>query len=421
MIKLEKTKYYVLACSGGPDSMALFHMLLQEEIPFAVAFVNYHKRKESDNEEEMVKTYAEKHQKAFYSFDALKKNLKGNFQAWARDVRYEFLYELASTLEADGILIAHQRDDLLETYLLQKRRGGIYSYYGLKEETLYHEIPVFRPLLHYRKKELEEYCIKQEVPYSIDSSNLSNIYERNRIRHSIVEQLSVGEVGNLLEEIENVNRENQYLFQQAEKFYNESEDVYSIEAFQKLEEGVQKRVLYKVLTEYHWRGSGKELDAIRLFILSMKTNGELPIGDDLVVYKGYGTFEIANRNPYPYIFMVQKGENISNELFFFDFKTDPSVFYIKEDSYPLFITNASLDDKVKIGTIEKKVNRFFIDEKIPMRLRKIWPCIKDKNGKILFLPRTKDLFLDKNGIKTCVFSLKRLNQTTQEDFEEENA
>ena len=124
MLNLSKEKKYLLACSGGPDSMALFKMLLNNNISFDVALVNYHKRKESVIEEESVRNYCLMHNIEFYLLDTRILNVTGNFQSWARKVRYDFFSEIINKGGYDALLTAHQKDDLIETYIFQKRRKG---------------------------------------------------------------------------------------------------------------------------------------------------------------------------------------------------------------------------------------------------------------------------------------------------------
>ncbi len=405
---LSTTKFYILACSGGPDSMALFKMLLDDGYDFAVAFVNYHKRVESDIEQKAVKEYCQTHNKKFFFIEPKKKNSSGNFQAWARDVRYEFFYKLAKELHADGILVAHQKDDLLETYILQKNRGGIYSYYGLKDIILYKDVPIIRPLLEYRKKDLQNFCIKNNVPYFIDSSNLKNDYERNKIRHNVIEFLKEDEITNLINEINSQNILNEKYKIEVKSYIDKCNDNYQISEFASLSPEVQKMVIHYVLNEFDLKYSGYRIEAIKQFILSKKTNNILPLNKNLNIYKNYGYWEIGNIMKMNYKYFINEPMLVENDLFIFDLINGKDNFYIKDDSFPLEISIAPQNEKVKIGTLYKKINRVFIDDKIPMKLRNIWPCIKDKYGKLIFLPRKKDIFkIDDNGVKHLIFTIKK--------------
>ena len=106
------------------------------------------------------------------------------------------------------------------------------------------------------------------------------------------------------------------------------------------------------------------------------------------LYKNYGQFYFADEKK-TVTKVIYEPSIIDEKHFFFDLINGKDAFFIKENSYPLTICTPLKEEKVKIGQIEKKVNRLFIDEKIPLSLRKIWPCIKDKNGKIIYFPRKK--------------------------------
>ena len=394
---LTKEKHYLLGCSGGPDSMALFHMLLANNINFDVAFVNYHKRKESVIEEEAVRNYCKKNNIKFHLLSAKEEVVEGNFQAWAREFRYDFFKRLVKEYNYDSILIAHHKDDLLETYIFQKTRGGIYSYYGLKKEGTYKGIKVLRPLLAYRKDNLLEYCKDNNVPYFIDSSNLKDDYSRNKIRHEIVSKLSDTQIEEILSEIEKDNLINEEEKKKANNYLKNG----NVEEFLKLEDKVRQRVLFMLCSEYKVDISGREIKAIIDFLSSSK-NGELQLVEDIFVFKDYESFYISNKSNFEYEYIIEKECVFDNEFIYLDLINGKKELFIKGDPYPLKVCKPKKDEVVRIGNIDKKVNRLFIDEKISNKDRSIWPVIKDKNGKIIFFPRKKE----KKSNNKLVFKIK---------------
>ena len=100
---------------------------------------------------------------------------------------------------------------------MQKKRGAIVSYYGIKETTTINDMKVVRPLLSYRKNELLAYCQKNNIPFSLDSSNLNTKYTRNKIRHEIVEKLSDEELNLILHEILKIEQSNNKFKQKEQK------------------------------------------------------------------------------------------------------------------------------------------------------------------------------------------------------------
>ena len=118
MLSLDKNKKYLLACSYGPDSMALFDMLLNENYDFEVAHVNYHLRKESDGEENELREFCINYNKTIHVKNISKK-IEHNIEAECRKIRYAFFKEVYDKHRFDALLVAHNEDDHLETYLLQ--------------------------------------------------------------------------------------------------------------------------------------------------------------------------------------------------------------------------------------------------------------------------------------------------------------
>lgn len=207
MLNLEKNKKYLLACSFGPDSMALFDMLLKEGYQFAVAHVNYRLRSEADDEEISLRNYCMRNGVQIF-VNKVSENLgDSNLEKKCRDIRYNFFIGVVKSRGFDALLVAHQEDDLIETYLMQKRRKNLVNYFGIREISYFSDVEIIRPLLSYKKNDLLIYCRMFGVPYAIDKTNLEDHFLRNQIRHQIVEKLNNEERKAILQEIEENNKE----------------------------------------------------------------------------------------------------------------------------------------------------------------------------------------------------------------------
>ena len=207
MLDLNKDLFYVLACSFGPDSMALFDMLIKEHYRFAVAHVNYHKRDVSNYEEESLRKICAQNDIKIMVLDTEGIEHKGNFQAWAREIRYDFFAKCIRENNADALLVAHHMDDLLETYIMQTSKNKLLDYYGIKRQTTINEVKVLRPLLSYEKQELYDYCLDNNVPFSLDVSNDSDMYTRNKIRHETINKLTKKEKLEVVKTIDSQNKQ----------------------------------------------------------------------------------------------------------------------------------------------------------------------------------------------------------------------
>ena len=393
-MQYENKNKYVVAVSGGPDSMALLSMMLEKNCSLVVAFVNYHTRKESDKEEDMVKAFCALHNVKCYVKEAYSSSKKGNFEAWARDVRYAFFKEVYTKEKASSLIVAHHKDDLIETYLMQKKRGAIVSYYGIKETTTINDMKVVRPLLSYRKNELLAYCQKNNIPFSLDSSNLNTKYTRNKIRHEIVEKLSDEELNLILHEIETRNDELEKIKDKVEELL--AKEKIKVEEVLKLDETTFAMYFFSLINKKNklssFNLSYTKVMEIRKTLQSSKASARVSIGKDYQLIKEYDFFVISKMDySYEYEYIMNEPSVLDTKEFSCDFTGDLYPLKIYPSSYPLTFRNVKKGDKVKIGEMFKKVNKVLKDEKVPLNKRKKYPIVLDKNGNVVYLPLTNSL------------------------------
>ena len=209
MLNLDLNKKYLLACSFGPDSMALFSILLEYGFNFEVAHINYHLRKESDAEEQGLRRFCEEKGIKLYVYQNVE-IIKSNVEARCREIRYLFFKSLFDVRHFDALLVAHQQDDLIETYLLQKERKNLVNYFGIAPETTINGMTVIRPLLNLTKKDTQNICDSNNIPYAIDKTNLLPLFKRNKIRLSVINKLLPRTRNAYLEEIKEKNKDKLY-------------------------------------------------------------------------------------------------------------------------------------------------------------------------------------------------------------------
>ncbi|WP_299576832.1 tRNA lysidine(34) synthetase TilS [uncultured Sunxiuqinia sp.] len=182
------TDRLVLAVSGGCDSMVMLDLFRQMEHDFVVAHCNFKLRgAESDGDEVFMRDYCGEHGIELYvkTFEtrefALQEGI--SIEMAARELRYQWFYELLDTLKYDYVLTAHHQDDLVETLLINLSRGtGIRGLSGIhpKKERL------VRPLLFASREQITSYAAEHQLPYREDSSNQEFVHQRNLIRHKIL-------------------------------------------------------------------------------------------------------------------------------------------------------------------------------------------------------------------------------------------
>jgi tRNA(Ile)-lysidine synthase len=181
----------LLAVSGGIDSVVMSDLFHKAGFSFGIAHANFHLRgEESDRDELFVRRLAEKYQaevfvKDFETAKYARKN-KVSIQVAARDLRYTWFDELLLKHSYDRLATAHHLDDQVETFLINLTRGtGIAGLHGIPVS----QGNIIRPMLFTGRKEIEAYASENKLEFVEDSSNLTDKYSRNRIRHNIIPQL----------------------------------------------------------------------------------------------------------------------------------------------------------------------------------------------------------------------------------------
>ena len=176
-----KNKKNLLAFSAGIDSSVLFFLLIENNIKFDIAIIDYGVRDQSKEEVLHAKALAKKHKLFCHSIKAPK--FDTHFEKKARDFRYEFFESLIAIEGYDNLLTAHQLNDQLEWLLMRLTKGaGVSELLGLEPITKKETYTLVRPLLEYSKEELLHYLKNHDYPYFIDESNSDEKYERNLFR-----------------------------------------------------------------------------------------------------------------------------------------------------------------------------------------------------------------------------------------------
>ena len=387
-LSLDKTNKYVVACSFGPDSMALLDATLKEGLDIVVAHVNYRKREASQFEQNSLQKYCENHNVKFYLLDLLGKKSVGNFQDWARKQRYEFFKDVAEKEGAIAVLVAHQQDDVIETYLMQKKRGNFVKNYGISRENELFGVKIVRPLLSYSKQELREYDELNNVPFSIDESNLTDHYTRNKIRHSVVEKMSRGERQEILNEIDSITKTKvQYktIFRKQEFLALSYEAIINLLDYFMKQVGEHRNLSDKFIGEIK-KGFGT------------KTNLRYKITKSVWLELDYEDVYVVNGSRiHSYILDVDK--KAKNDFLDIDFSCGAEDRGIDKFLSKFTVKNCKNSDELIINNYTSKIRRLFIDWKMPLFLREIWPGIYGEKGHLIYVPRYRKNFKDEHKSK----------------------
>ncbi|MFA5390302.1 MAG: tRNA lysidine(34) synthetase TilS [Candidatus Omnitrophota bacterium] len=192
-----KTSQKILvACSGGPDSVALFHLLRSLSAKYGwklnLAHFNHQLRPgAAKKDEQFVKDLARKFKIPFYcgtgSVKSEAKGTKTSIEECARQMRYDFFLRTTQVKKIQAIALAHTRDDQAETVLMRILCGtGLRGLQGIRERQQIGKTEIVRPLLGVTKKEILEFLRAEKFAYRRDESNDSVRFLRNRIRHKLL-------------------------------------------------------------------------------------------------------------------------------------------------------------------------------------------------------------------------------------------
>ena len=181
-------KKYLVALSGGADSVCLLLKMIEEGRSVEAVHCNFHLRgDESDRDEAFVVSLCERlgvplHRVHFDTREYAALH-KVSIELAARELRYRYFEQLRRDIGAEAIMVAHHRDDNVETVLMNLVRGtGIRGMAGIRPVNGH----ILRPLLDMSRQDIEDYLEKKGETYVTDSTNLEDDATRNKFRHHVI-------------------------------------------------------------------------------------------------------------------------------------------------------------------------------------------------------------------------------------------
>ena len=188
---LNPNELYIVALSGGADSVALLLLLKNAGFNVHAAHCNFRLRgAESDRDEvfcvELCHRLGVELHRVHFDTREYAELHKVSIEMAARELRYKWFEQLREDIGAAGICVAHHRDDSVETVILNMVRGtGVHGLVGIRPRNGY----VLRPLLCVSRDEIEEFLASCGQKYITDSTNLEDEATRNKVRHHIIPEL----------------------------------------------------------------------------------------------------------------------------------------------------------------------------------------------------------------------------------------
>ncbi len=392
----EVNREVTVALSGGADSMALLYALisLKEKlnINLSAAHLNHMIRgEEALRDEEFVKAQCERlGVKLFCERADIPKIAKENSlstELAARKIRYEFLERVAKGF----IATAHTASDNLETVIFNLSRGTASGGLG--------GIPpkrdrIIRPLILCSRAQIEDYCKENNIPFVTDSTNLTDDYTRNKIRHNIVtvlKEINPSVEQSVLRMSQNLREDSDFLDSLAEEYITkntEADGKLGIAGFSELHTSVAKRVIKGYM---QLRRSDISLENIHInAILSLTVSG----GKTSIPKNCYATV-FDNK-----LFIDENEKTAENTEFKVEFEECSREVLKKLQKINNLLLNNSLDcDKIKGKLVcrtrcagdsirlknrgcTKSINKIMSENKIPLEIRDKIPVLQDDDGVI---------------------------------------
>lgn len=373
---LKESKFFI-AVSGGIDSMVLVDLFRKLEYEFSILHCNFQLRgTESEAETQFLRDFCRANQiqyiLRYFETEHYAKEHKLSTQLAARELRYNWFQEKLEKNNYQYLLTAHHADDNLETFIINLSRGtGLEGLTGIPKQNNY----IIRPLLPFSRDEILAYAKENKLNWKEDSSNASDKYLRNKIRHQIVpilKELNPTFLGN---------------FQKTQEFLNESqtfiEDKVNLKYSDVFQEDENKKVIsIEKLLElqnwktylYHWLKPYKFTAWNDIYNLVYANSGKQVFSEEFALLKDRETLILFKNESQKETYHLNKAENslkvplkITKSKVDNIFNSTKDVIFVDEDrlSFPLEIRKWKEGDFFYPNGMQgkKKLSKFYKDEK----------------------------------------------------------
>ncbi|WP_267402336.1 MULTISPECIES: tRNA lysidine(34) synthetase TilS [unclassified Chryseobacterium] len=415
LVDSPENQTYLLAVSGGADSMVLAALFQSSGYQFEIAHINYKLRGEdSELDQKVVEKFCEKNNIKFHLYPVSEKDQKpeNSIQLWARELRYHFFKKIQEKQNLEFLVTAHHLNDQLETFIINlSKASGINGLSGIPSNDNH----ILRPLLDFTKDEIYDYAREKNIDYREDLSNKKSDYLRNKIRLEIVPKL-LETNNNFLENFKKsasyLNQTKDFVQQQILEIENRLttfNNDHKILSKQKLNQE-SDFVKFELLKKY---GFNQEEEISKIF---KAENGshffskeyQLTVNYDELIISGKtedGSWKLdhVEKKSNEEIILIEKFDFLENQI---TINLDNIISDIEEInknfewsydaekiSFPLRLRRQQDGDEFyPVGfSGKKKVSKFFRDEKISILARqKIWILTDRENSVLGIIPFRQD-------------------------------
>ena len=416
---IQHSRFYI-AVSGGIDSMVLVHLFQHFKYDFGILHCNFKLRgDESDADMQFIHDYAEENSLnlriGFFETEQIAKATKTSIQVTARNLRYDWFNEQMDENNVDFVATAHHADDNLETFLINLSRGtGLEGLTGIPQQN----DRIIRPLLPFSREEIENYARKNNIQWREDSSNESDKYVRNKIRHHIVPLLKELNPSFL----DSFQKTQSYLTD-AQSLVSDAESIVFHEVVSEKEDGTYKFDLKNLLKLPNYRAylyqwlKGFEFTAWNdIYDLVNAQSGKQVISGDFVLLKDRN-FLILYRKGMPTTdsFLIHKENqqvNIPLKLSICNVSdisvSERNCIFVDEDQlqFPLTLRKCVVGDyfyPFGMNGKKKLISKYLKDEKISLKDKaEVWVLCSENKIVWLVHLRLDERFKVTNSTKTII-------------------
>jgi tRNA(Ile)-lysidine synthase len=422
----------LIGVSGGPDSMALLHLLIllapKWQLNLGIAHLNHSLRgSESDSDADFVADMASQLGIPFHMETAdilgFRSSQRLSLEDAARRVRYDFFHRISCQFGYNKIAIGHHKEDNAELMLMFLFRGsGMKGFSGISPVR---EDNIVRPLINVNKNELLSFLNGNGIPYRLDRTNEDTTLSRNWIRHEMIPYLQNNYNPAIVESLNRyadiIRSENDWMDEIIQSLYpksviqmDEHQIILSVPALMTLHRAARRRIIRSAIERIHGnllRITFSHIEAIDALADGKRQPAHLALPDgiriqlsknQLIFHQSEDTFRgIRNvredNQPFSYIIRHPVGPTcidipeIGRSIIFSQISIDtcdmnqPSSDMALMDldtlSFPLILRNAHPSDRFKPlgmnGT--QKIKKFFIDHKIDSKSRQQSPLLLSRD------------------------------------------
>ncbi len=372
---------WVVGVSGQNDSMALLSMCVKHQMDVVACIIDYQIRTSSKEEVNYVQSYCDKHN--IHCEVIIAPHFSKNFQAKARDFRYRVFSQVVKKHNANGVLVAHHKDDHIETILWQLSRNHRVEHVGLQKETVIQDVLIKRVLLDVTKEQLLIYNKENNINFFEDESNLDTKYTRNAIRKKIA-SFSSKQKEEIILKAKQKNTQLKKIRSELQQLLQSKLDITMLLSLDS-ERQYELLWMYFSKAQYPYSISKKQLGEIVDQVRQNKI-GMIPLRNNYVVYFQENKLELNEINNYNYEVTFDTIKNVKTKYFTCKSESDTldGVCVLQED-FPITIRNFRAGDKIKCEFGHQKITTWFNQEKIPWFKRSSWPVIVNKNDEIIYV------------------------------------